>query len=112
MLQQPASDNYVLATGEAHSVREFVEHAAAIAGFQLAWEGKGVDNIGINKLTGKTIVRINPEFYRPAEVDMLIGNPAKAQRELGWERHTSFDELVASMVEADMERTARNSASH
>ena len=112
MLQQSTPDDYILATGETHSVREFVERAAEIAGFKLVWEGEGVDNFGVDKLTGKTIVRVNPEFYRPAEVDMLLGNPAKAQRDLGWERRMSFDELVANMVEVDMERIARSGAGH
>lgn len=107
MLQQDKPDDYVLATGETHTVREFVEKAALIAGFDIEWEGEGVNTKGINKKTGKIIVEVSPEFYRPAEVDILIGNPQKAKEKLGWQPKTKFEDLVRIMMEADLERVSR-----
>jgi len=104
MLQQPEPDDYVIATGETHSVREFVEKAAEIAGFTLEWQGEGMNTKGIDTRTGKVIVEVSPEFYRPAEVDLLIGNPEKARKKLGWQPRTSFSQLVEIMVEADLKR--------
>ncbi|ADC88769.1 GDP-mannose 4,6-dehydratase [Thermocrinis albus DSM 14484] len=106
MLQQENADDYVLATGEAHSVREFVEKAAEIAGFDIIWEGEGVNTKGKDRKTGKVIVEVSPEFYRPAEVDILIGNPEKAKKRLGWSPKTKFSDLVAIMMEADLRRVA------
>jgi len=107
MLQQESPDDYVLATGETHSVREFVELAAEVAGFDLAWEGSGEEERGIDRRTGKVVVRVNPEFYRPAEVDLLLGNPEKAQSRLGWSPRVGFSALVRVMAERDLGRAAR-----
>ncbi|RKX58587.1 MAG: GDP-mannose 4,6-dehydratase, partial [Thermodesulfobacteriota bacterium] len=90
--------------GETHSVREFVEKAAEIAGFTLEWQGEGINTKGIDTRTGKVIVEVSPEFYRPAEVDLLIGNPKKARKKLGWQPRTSFSRLVEIMMEADLKR--------
>ncbi len=102
MLQQNAPDDYVIATGETRTVREFVEIAFACAGMEIAWQGSGVNEIGIDKATGKTVVRVNPQFFRPAEVDVLLGDPAKAEKKLGWVREISFKELVERMAENDL----------
>jgi len=104
MLQQEGPDDYVVATGEVRSVREFVERAAEIAGFDLTWEGKGAEEIGIDRTTGKTVVKVDPKFYRPAEVDLLLGDPTKALKVLGWKPTISFDGLVEIMMRADMEQ--------
>lgn len=103
MLQQEAPEDYVIASHETHTVREFVGLAFAQAGMEIRWEGTGADEKGIDAQTGKTIVRINPAFYRPAEVDLLIGNPGRAERQLGWRREVSFAELVERMVKHDLE---------
>lgn len=103
MLQQEQADDYVIATNETRTVREFVEVAFSKVGMQIVWEGKGVDEIGKDKETGKTLVKINKEFFRPAEVDILLGNPDKADKQLGWKRLISFDELVERMVNNDLE---------
>ena len=102
MLQQDSPDDYVISTGETHSVREFVEHAAEALGIDLVWEGEGINEKGIDKNTGKTIIEIDPEFFRPAEVDLLIGDCTKAKQKLGWESKVTFKELVQIMVKADM----------
>jgi len=104
ILQQNKPGDYVVATGEARSVREFVERAASIAGFDLAWEGEGVDEVGRDRKSGKAIVEVDSEYFRPAEVDLLLGDPAKAGEALGWKPEVSFDELVEIMMEADLER--------
>ncbi|MDE6784656.1 MAG: GDP-mannose 4,6-dehydratase [Ruminococcus sp.] len=103
MLQQDKPDDYVIATNETRTVREFVETAFSHARIDIEWHGKGVDETGIDKATGKTIVRINKKFFRPAEVDVLLGNPEKAEKILGWKREISFSELVERMVKNDME---------
>ena len=103
MLQQDKPDDYVIATNETRTVREFVEKAFACAGIEVKWEGTGVDEIGIDQATGKVIVKVNPKFFRPAEVDLLIGNPQKAESALGWKREISFAELVERMVKNDLE---------
>ena len=100
MLQQPEGDDYVLATGEVHSVRELAEIAFAKVGIELAWEGEGVDEVGRNRATGDVVIDISEEFYRPAEVDVLTGDAAKARRVLGWAPKYTFAELVEEMVEA------------
>ena len=104
MLQQPKADDYILATGETHTVREFIEAAFAAAGFTLAWQGAGLVEKGVDKATGKVLVEVSKEFYRPTEVDILAGNPAKAKEKLGWTPRTKFTDLVALMVEADLKR--------
>lgn len=103
MLQQETPDDYVIATNETRTVREFVETAFSHIGITIEWKGTGVDEIGIDKATGKTIIKINPQYFRPAEVDVLLGNPAKAEKNLNWKREISFTELVKRMVDHDME---------
>ena len=103
MLQQDKPDDYVIATNETRTVREFVETAFQHVGIDVEWKGTGVDEIGVDKATGKTIVKVNPKFFRPAEVDILLGNPEKAEKTLGWEREISFSDLVERMVKNDME---------
>ena len=102
ILQQDEPDDYVIATGETHSVREFVERACEISGFDLAWEGEAEDEVGKDRKTGKTIISIDPKFYRPTEVDLLLGDPSKARRVLGWEPRVTFAGLVEMMVHADL----------
>ncbi len=106
MLQQEQPDDYVIATGETWTVRTFVEKAAAHAGFDLEWRGEAEKTQGVDRRSGKVIVRVNPAFYRPAEVDILIGDPGKAQQKLGWKREVGFDALVRMMAEADLRRVA------
>jgi GDPmannose 4,6-dehydratase len=103
ILQQPAPDDYVLATGETHSVREFVELAFAHTGVELAWKGAGVEEVGLDRKTGKVLVEIDPRYFRPTEVDLLLGDPTKAREKLGWTHKTTFRELVAEMVEGDLD---------
>jgi GDPmannose 4,6-dehydratase len=101
ILQQESPDDYVLATGETHTVREFVELAFRVINRPIEWRGKGADEIGRCIQTGETLVAIDPKYYRPTEVDLLLGDPAKAREKLGWRHRISFDSLVAEMVEAD-----------
>jgi len=103
MLQQEKPDDYVVAMGENHSVREFVELTAKMLGFDFEWKGKGLDEIGVDKNTGKTIIEIDEKYFRPAEVEELIGDPSKAKEKLGWVPKTKFKELVRIMVEAEFE---------
>lgn len=107
MLQQETPDDYVIATNETRTVREFVETAFSHIGITIEWKGTGVDEIGIDKATGKTLIKINPQYFRPAEVDVLLGNPAKAEKNLNWKREISFTELVKRMVDHDMELVAK-----
>ena len=104
MLQAEKPDTYVLATNRTETVRDFVSMAARGAGYELAWQGSGEQEVAVDCKTGKTLVRVNPKFYRPAEVELLIGNADKARRELGWEPKTSLEELCQMMVEADIRR--------
>jgi len=104
MLQADKPDTYVLATNRTETVRDFVSMAAMGAGFELAWEGASEAEIAVDKKTGKTIVRVNPKFYRPAEVELLIGDADKARKELGWEPKTTLEQLCQMMVEADIRR--------
>ena len=103
MLQQDKPDDYVIATNETRTVREFAETAFRHAGIEIEWQGHGINEIGINKANGKTVVKVNKKFFRPAEVDILLGNPAKAESVLGWKREISFSELVERMVKNDMD---------
>ncbi len=103
MLQQSEPDDYVLATGKAHSVREFAERGFAHIGMSLAWEGDGAEEIGRDSKTGKVVVQIDPALFRPKEVHHLLGCASKAKEKLGWEPKTSFDDLVSEMVNADRE---------
>jgi GDPmannose 4,6-dehydratase len=101
IVQQETPDDYVLATGETHSVREFVECAFACAGRRIAWKGKGLDEIGVCAETGAALVAIDPVYFRPTEVDNLCGDAGKAHARLGWKHRIGFDALVREMVEAD-----------
>ena len=107
MLQQDEPRDYVIATGETHSVREFVEAAFAEVGMPIAWEGSGVDEVGKDANTGEILVRIDPRYFRPAEVDLLLGDPSKAKTELGWEPKVTFRELVSMMMESDLKDQGR-----
>lgn len=107
ILQQDEPKDYVLATNETHTVREFVELAFAEVGVEIEWQGTGVDEKGIDKKTGKTLVDVNPRYFRPAEVELLWGDATKAENELGWERQVSFRGLVSMMVESDMREIAK-----
>jgi len=109
IVQQPEADDYVLATGEAHSVREFVELAFSRVGRKIEWRGKSVDEVGIDTATGETLVKIDSRYFRPTEVDLLLGDPAKAHRVLGWQHKVSFSELVVDMVESDLRVVAEES---
>jgi GDPmannose 4,6-dehydratase len=102
MLQQPEPDDYVVATGETHSVREFTELAFKKAGIVIEWSGQGVNEVGKDQSTGAIRVRIDRQFFRPAEVDYLVGDYAKARKNLGWSPRVSFAELVGLMVEHDL----------
>ena len=106
MLQQDKPGDYVLATNETHTVREFVEAAFEELGIEIRWEGTGVDEKGYDAKTSKLLVDVNPEFYRPAEVEFLWGNPAKAEKELGWKRKVDFKHLVAMMMDSDLQEIA------
>lgn len=102
MLQQDQPDDYVLATGETHTIREFCELSFKEIGVTLEWRGEGEDEVGVDVASGKAVIKINPEFFRPAEVDILLGNPAKAEKVLGWKREVDFSGLVKLMVEYDL----------
>jgi GDPmannose 4,6-dehydratase len=113
VLQEDGPDDYVLATGEAHSVREFAEKAFALIGRTIVWHGSGVEEKGIDKSTGEVLIEVDPRYFRPTEVDFLLGDSSKARDKLGWRHKTSFDELVSDMVKADKaviqaERERRN----
>jgi GDPmannose 4,6-dehydratase len=114
ILQQAEPDDYVLATGEMHSVREFVERGFAVVGREIEWKGKGIDEVGRDSRTGETLVKIDPRYFRPTEVDQLQGDPSKAHQRLGWHHRTAFPALVEEMVKGDLatldrERTSRSS---
>lgn len=103
MLQQDAPDDYVIATNETRTVREFVDIAFKVAGINLEWKGENENETAVDKATGKVIVKVNHKFFRPAEVELLIGNPEKAEKQLGWKREIPFTELVERMVKNDLE---------
>ncbi|MEI8337956.1 MAG: GDP-mannose 4,6-dehydratase [bacterium] len=107
MLQAEKPEDYVLATGETHSVREFIIEAGKHFDFEIVWEGTGLDEKGIDKKTGKVIIEIDPKYFRPAEVDLLIGDYSKVKKELGWEPKTSFKELVKIMCEEDLKEVTK-----
>jgi GDPmannose 4,6-dehydratase len=106
ILQQPEPDDYVLATGETHSVREFVEKAFAQIGLRIVWQGLGAEETGLDAVSRRVLVRVDPRYFRPTEVDLLIGDPSKARSKLGWRHNASFDDLVAEMVAADLANVA------
>ena len=107
IIQQEEPDDYVLATGETHSVREFIELAFAKVGRTIEWQGEGVDELGIDGRSGDILVRIDPRYFRPTEVDLLLGDPSKARRVLGWHHTVTFPELVSEMVNSDLEVIAK-----
>jgi GDPmannose 4,6-dehydratase len=109
IVQQPLPDDYVLATGEMHSVREFIELAFSKIGRTIQWQGKGIDEIGTDAASGKVLVRIDSRYFRPTEVDLLLGDPSKANRVLGWKHTVTFPELVSDMVNSDIEVIAMES---
>lgn len=108
MLQQDRPDDYVIATGEQHSVRECIELAARELGLAIRWEGQGVEEKGINAANGKIIIAVDPKYFRPTEVETLLGNPSKAHEKLGWAPRITFSELVREMVAADLEEAKRD----
>jgi len=113
ILQQPEPDDYVLATGEKHSVRQFVELAFARIGRTIEWRGAGVDEVGVDAAKGETLIKVDPRYFRPTEVDCLLGDPSKARLKLGWKATTRFEDMVAEMVDSDLvevreEQTRRN----
>ena len=108
MLQQETPEDYVIATGEQHSVREFVERTSELLGMRLVWRGEGVAEHGVDTRSGRTIVKIDPRYFRPTEVDTLLGCPDKAQRQLGWKAEITFEALIAEMVAADLELARRD----
>jgi GDPmannose 4,6-dehydratase len=108
MLQQDKPEDYVIATGEHYSVREFIEIAARKLGLSIRWEGAGVDEKGINEETGKVMVAVDPRYFRPTEVQDLLGDAGKARKNLGWKPRITFEQLVAEMVEADMQEAQKD----
>ena len=106
ILQQDKPDDYVLATGEMHSVREFIERAFAEVGRSIAWRGKGVDEEGLDDKTGDVLVKVDPRYFRPTEVDLLLGDPSKARKMLGWKHEITFPILVKEMVAADLKKVS------
>ena len=108
MLQQDKPDDYVIATGETHTVREFIEEACKVLDIDLEWKGKGVDEVGIDRKTGKTIIEIDPIYFRPTDVQLLLGDASKAKKILGWEAKTKFKDLVKVMIDGDMDILKNN----
>lgn len=108
MLQHHTPDDYVLATGETHSVRFFIEQAFACVGIEIEWKGKGEDEKGFNRKTGEPLIEVDSRYYRPTEVDLLVGDPSKAREELGWKHRYDIDALISEMVEADLELFKRD----
>ena len=109
MLQQDAPDDFVIATGEQHSVRDFIQHAASLLGMRMEWTGKGTEERGIDAKSGRTIVKVDPGYFRPTEVETLLGDPSKARKVLGWKAETSFERLVEEMVAEDLGLARRDS---
>ncbi|MGK9054483.1 GDP-mannose 4,6-dehydratase [Neorhizobium sp. CSC1952] len=107
ILQQEEPDDYVLATGEAHTVREFVELAFGVVGRSIEWDGKGIEEVGFDAKSGNPLIEIDPRYFRPTEVDFLLGNPSKAHTKLNWRHATPFGHLVSEMVEADLRTVMR-----
>ena len=108
MLQQPEPDDFVIATGLQFSVREFVARAARLLGYEIEWRGSGIDEQGVDRATGRVLVRIDPRYFRPAEVETLLGDASKAREKLGWVPEIGFDQLVSEMVESDLELARRD----
>jgi GDPmannose 4,6-dehydratase len=112
MLQQPQPDDFVLATGETHAVREFIQLAFAEVGRKIEWRGKGIDEQGVDAKTGEVLVSIDARYFRPTEVDLLLGDPTKAHEKLKWKHKTSFRDLVKEMVAADLVEVEREYRRH
>jgi GDPmannose 4,6-dehydratase len=108
MLQQPEPDDFVIATGQQYSVRDFVLAAGALLDLKIEWRGQGVNEVGVDTVSGRTLVRVDPRYFRPTEVDSLLGDASKAQRKLGWAPEIKFADLVSEMVEADLESAKRD----
>lgn len=112
MLQQEEPQDFVISTGETHSVREFVEHAFARLGHSIEWQGHGVEEVGVDKNTGKVVVAVDPEYFRPTEVELLLGDCSKAKKVLGWEPKVTFEGLVHMMIDADVEEARKEIATN
>jgi GDPmannose 4,6-dehydratase len=108
MLQQGEAEDFVIATGKQFSVRDFVVAAASHLGMRIEWVGDGVDEVGVDAVTGRQLVRVDPRYFRPTEVETLLGDPSKARQKLGWTAQTDFSELVAEMVAADLDTAKRD----
>jgi GDPmannose 4,6-dehydratase len=108
MLQSDVAEDFVIATGKQFSVRHFVESAGALLDMKIEWRGKGVDEIGIDTVTGRTLVRVDPRYFRPTEVETLLGDASKAREKLGWTAEVSFADLVAEMVASDLDLAKRD----
>jgi GDPmannose 4,6-dehydratase len=108
MLQQDEPEDFVIATGKQYSVREFVETAAKCIDVEVEWQGSGIDEVGINKATGDVIVQVDPRYFRPTEVETLLGDPSKAKEKLGWVPTTSFEDMVQEMIEKDINIAERD----
>jgi GDPmannose 4,6-dehydratase len=108
MLQQETPEDFVIATGQQHSVREFVVAAGARLGMKIEWKGNGLDEVGVDRSSGRTLVRVDPRYFRPTEVETLLGDPSKAKQKLGWSADVSFDQLVSDMVASDLEDAKRD----
>lgn len=108
MLQQDEPEDYVLSTNECHSVREFVEKSFAVVGIPIAWQGAGEEEVGVDARNGRVLVRVDPKYYRPTEVDLLLGDSSKARKRLGWQPRVQFDDLVQEMTLADIESIKTN----
>jgi GDPmannose 4,6-dehydratase len=108
MLQQQQPEDFVIATGEQHSVREFVEQAASLCDFRIEWRGEGVEETGVDAKSGRVLIRVDPRYFRPTEVDSLLGDPGKAKAKLGWKSEVNFESLVSEMVVADRELAKRD----
>jgi GDPmannose 4,6-dehydratase len=108
MLQQETAEDFVIATGKQYSVKDFVEAAGAHLGFKIEWQGQGVDEVGIDTVSGRTLVKVDPRYFRPTEVETLLGDATKAKEKLGWTAEVTFPELVSDMVAADLEVAKRD----
>jgi GDPmannose 4,6-dehydratase len=109
MLQQEEPEDFVIATGKQYSVRDFVVAAASLLDMKIEWQGEGVDEVGIDTVTGRRLVRVDPRYFRPTEVETLLGDATKAREKLGWTAEVSFSELVREMVESDLDLAKRDS---
>jgi len=108
MLQQEVPEDFVIATGKQYSVRDFVAAAGTLLDLQIEWRGEGVDEVGVDAATGRELIRVDPRYFRPTEVDSLLGDPTKAWQRLGWRAEVTFPELVAEMVKSDLELAKRD----